>query len=161
MISPFCRNSGYHESGQGRLVDGYSALLRGISLQKVFQNDEGCAVARMLLLAAILAACSSTALGAGFGFQLLSFGAFDSVAANLSSDGTTVVGFRSAGSGQTGYRWTLAGGLEPIAVPFPIAISSDAKVVIGTHGNLPVRWTQEAGLEYLLLVSLAQGQHTP
>ena len=60
----------------------------------------------------------------------------------VSTDGTTVVGYGSAG-GQKSFRWTSAGGMENLdgTSSAAYAASADGLVVVGGSGGLAYRWT--------------------
>jgi uncharacterized membrane protein len=87
-------------------------------------------------------------------------GGFDSYAAAVSRDGTTVVG-RSISAPPMGfdqpyeaYRWTATTGMIGLgdldggtAESFAHAVSSNGAVVVGTTDTGAFRWTQAAGME--------------
>jgi probable HAF family extracellular repeat protein len=88
------------------------------------------------------AAYTAIALPASAVPQLTPFG-MGTTAAGVSGDGTTVVGFDSAG----GFLWTASGGKLSVPIPAPSGVSRDGSVVAGsTVDGIPrgVRWIKGA-----------------
>jgi uncharacterized membrane protein len=81
---------------------------------------------------------------------------------DISNDGKAVVGeirefYVGAGmySGRIAFRWTEAGGIEPLATPtgahnyYARHISGDGTVVLGSEDGAPFIWTEQAGIKPL------------
>jgi len=111
-----------------------------------------------LALPLLLAAPASAAL-AFEGLGDLPGGAFDSQANAVSDDGTTVVGRGKDALGCTAYRWTRAGGMQPIPPPGePVQsdatdVSADGSVIAahaigGCPENQYDSWWSTAGRAY-------------
>ncbi|MFT4955427.1 MAG: putative HAF family extracellular repeat protein [Brevundimonas sp.] len=91
---------------------------------------------------------------------LLADGAFETVGAAVSADGTVVVGQSVASSieGPRAFRWTWDGGFEPLADvnSTATAISADGAVIVGSitgsDATRAFRWTQADGLVELDLL---------
>jgi probable HAF family extracellular repeat protein len=84
-------------------------------------------------------------------------GAFDSVAHDVSEDGTTVVGFGTSASGREAFRWTAATGMVGLGdLPgdrfesVALGVSADGSVVVGYGAPNPFteafRWTAADGM---------------
>ena len=69
-----------------------------------------------------------------------------SSAADVSSDGTVIVGF-SEETGTRAFRWTAATGMVFLADAWSAArgVSADGSTVVGTAGSEAFRWTDETG----------------
>lgn len=68
-------------------------------------------------------------------------GPFNSVGVDVSADGRVVLGVGDAGGGLAAFRWTAAGGVNPLPSVKPaqtfwgVAMSADAKVLAGNGGD--------------------------
>lgn len=80
----------------------------------------------------------------------------------LSADGSVAVGWSGSSSGDRGYRWTAATGMQSIGVlpgkqfSYGYAVSADGSTVVGQCGPSPsaaVRWTASTGMQSLGLFS--------
>jgi probable HAF family extracellular repeat protein len=85
----------------------------------------------------------------------LSGGTFQSLARDVSADGTVVVGTSTSEAGNRAFRWTLAGGMEDIGPGEANAVSADGSVVVGGTGPSGIgvseafRWTAGGGQQLL------------
>jgi len=90
-------------------------------------------------------------------FQPLGYppnGGFTSQASDVSADGTTVIGASTVPTGHQLFRWTEAGGMQPLGALIPSpdwgstteGVSGDGSVVVGTIGNAAYRWTSGGGM---------------
>ncbi|UCC30777.1 MAG: hypothetical protein JSU86_00585 [Phycisphaerales bacterium] len=80
-----------------------------------------------------------------------------SIAAAVSSDGNTVVGWAREGTSGVwqAFRWRHSTGMQHLtgmpSSPASVAsdISADSNVIVGRVGNEPYRWTEDLGPEFL------------
>lgn len=80
-----------------------------------------------------------------------------SIATGVNNDGSIIIGNLShSGSGSAAFRWTQAGGMQPLGAEGTRAnaISRDGSVVVGetdvgSGAPLAVRWTQAGGMQLL------------
>jgi uncharacterized membrane protein len=91
-----------------------------------------------------------SAAGAGFLWTAsggaVSLGGAGVQPADLSADGSVVVGRRSLGGGQfEAFRWTSAGGLVSFVGQEATGISADGSVIVGTRDDEAYRWTEAGG----------------
>jgi len=112
----------------------------------------------ILALALMIGTTGATGPALGAAFRGLGFlpggevnNSFTSHAYAISADGTTVVGDSNSTAGTQAFRWTAAGGMQPLGVlddgirigTTAYGVNADGSVVVGaTHTNpIPWRWT--------------------
>ena len=79
-----------------------------------------------------------------FGLGDFSGGTFFSRAADVSADGSVVVGWSDPGTELQGFRWTATTGLEPLGPRRAHGVSGDGSVAVGVNGSAWA-WTQATG----------------
>ncbi len=114
-------------------------------------------------------------------------GAFQSIATDVSSDGSVIVGRGTDGESEIAFRWTVAGGMQPLGVAgadrssSAQAVSADGTIVAGIGRSVanafgledgspplffgsddhPFRWSVETGIESLAIPEDGFGASTP
>jgi probable HAF family extracellular repeat protein len=81
-------------------------------------------------------------------------GIFESLAADVSADGSTVVGCSNSDKGMEAFRWTRRDGIVGLGFPQAYGLSADGSTVVGychrgSNEVEPVCWTRRSGLQGL------------
>jgi uncharacterized membrane protein len=93
----------------------------------------------------------SQLMGASFqGFGDFAGGNFNSIALDVSNDGSTVVGSGTTAAGSQAFRWTQSSGMVSLGNVFnqssACKISADGSTIVGGGDNQAFYWTQIGGI---------------
>lgn len=73
--------------------------------------------------------------------DLGTLGGAESLAYGVSADGQAIVGISRDAQGRwQGFRWTQAGGMQPLGQMTARSVSADGKLVVGSGNGLAMLW---------------------